>query len=341
MRIEPLEKGREKAWDDFVASHADATFFHRVGWRDVISRATGHREAYRLALEGKRVVGILPLFFLNTRVFGKMAVSLPFLNVGGIVAESPDIEQLLADEAKEAARGFGCRYVELRQRHSLKLDFPVSDKKVTSVISLEGGSEGVFARLHQNVRNKIRKSEKAGLEIKSGPEFLDDFYRVYSRNLRDLGTPVLSRRFFRAMAEIFPDNTRVYRAERMGKTIGAKIAFFDGRFCYFVWAAAVRRELRHAPVHALNWAAIRDACEAGCETVDLGRSTRDSSHQDFKKYWGVAVHTLPWTYQLISCDKIPGLNPDNPKFRLAIRLWRNLPVSFTRMIGPPLARLLP
>ncbi|MCZ7582457.1 MAG: hypothetical protein M5R36_03475 [Deltaproteobacteria bacterium] len=53
------------------------------------------------------------------------------------------------------------------------------------------------------------------------------------------------------------------------------------------------------------------------------------------------MHPLPWAYELITRDEIPGLHPGNPKFQLAIRAWKRLPVAVTRVLGPPLARRLP
>lgn len=341
MRVEPLREEKVEAWERYVSKRPAASFFHRVGWRDVIARSTRHSEAYRLALEGDEVVGVLPLFLMSTRLFGKMAVSLPFLNVAGIVADDVRAEKLLAEESERVARAFGCRYVELRQRGPMGIDLPVSDRKLRSTIPLDGGPEAVFRRLYKNVRNKIRKAKKSGVEISRDVAGLGDFYRVYARNLRDLGTPVLSRRFFEAVVETFPDNVRVYRAIRHGETIATKLVVFDRDDYYLVWAGGLREEASQGGVQALTWAAIEDACEAGCARVDLGRSTADSSHQNAKKYWGVEVHPLPWAYQLLGDREIPGLHTGNPKFQLAIRAWRKMPTSLSRLIGPPLARLLP
>jgi FemAB-related protein (PEP-CTERM system-associated) len=341
MRIEQLEDLRAGQWDDYVDSCPNGTIFHRVAWRDVIRKSTGHRPYFLAALEGESVCGVLPLFLLNTGIFGKMAVSLPFLNVGGIISDSPEAEKALADESAAYAQKAGLRYVELRQRYPTQLDLPVSDRKVVSIFPLSGGPEAVYSRLHQNVRNKIRKAEKNEVIIEKGAGGLRDFYSVYARNLRDLGTPVISYNFFQCIVDAFPDEAEVYVARRRGEVIGAKLVLFDHQTCYFVWAAARRDRMKYAPVQALNWAAIQDACKNECVEIDMGRSTRDSSQQSFKKYWGVEVHPLPWTYQLIGDSAMPGLNPDNPKFALAVRTWRRLPVCLTRLIGPSLARRLP
>ncbi len=341
MEIKRLSSENVTAWSKYVAAHPAATFFHRSAWKSVIEDSMDYPGSYLMAFDNERVMGIYPLFILSTGLFGTMGISLPYLNYGGILADSIEVEKLLIDEANNIGRTAGCRYIELRQRFPLKCDLPLSQRKVVSLIPLQGGHEQVFSRLHQNVRNKIRKSKKNGVIVQQGVEYLSDFYDVYARNLRDMGTPVLSRRFFECMVETFPQHVRVYRATHQGKTIGAKIVLIDRDTCYFVWVASIREDLSYAPVHALNWTAIEDACTAGCKNVDFGRSTTESTHQDFKKYWGVESHILPWAYQLLNCDNIPGLNKENPKFAVFIATWKRLPLFLSRLLGPPLARRLP
>ena len=131
-----------------------------------------------------------------------------------------------------------------------------------------------------------------------------------------------TRNYFVSILDNFPEQVRVYRAIRHGKTIGAKFVLMDKKTCYFIEMASIREYLRYAPIHALNWAAIEDAYDSGCSFVDMGRSTVNSTHHKFKKYWGGKILTLKWAYQLLNCDAIPSLNPDNPKYSLAISLWQ-------------------
>ena len=49
----------------------------------------------------------------------------------------------------------------------------------------------------RKVRNQVRKAQKEGLVVQEGgEELVDDFYSVFSRNMRDLGTPVYPKRLF-------------------------------------------------------------------------------------------------------------------------------------------------
>ncbi len=341
IQIKKFSIDDELLWDSYVSQHPDSTFFHRSGWKQVIEHSTGHSGIYLMALRSDKIAGIYPLFIVSTGLFGLFGISLPFVNYGGILADSREVEKSLIKEAGLIGKQSGCSYIELHQRSPIKSDLPSSQHKVSSVIPLHGGSEEVFKRLHQNVRNKIRKSKKNGVTVQRGKEYLSDFYQVYSQNLRDLGTPVITKRFFEQIIDIFPEQARIYRATREGQTIGAKIVLMDSQTCFFEWSASLKESLRYAPVHAMNWEAIEDACNAGCDYIDFGRSTADSSHQQFKKYWGVESTTMSWSYQLINCNEIPGLQKENPKFSLAIKVWKNMPLFLSRILGPPIARRLP
>jgi hypothetical protein len=50
---------------------------------------------------------------------------------------------------------------------------------------------------------------------------------------------------------------------------------------------------------------------------------------------------LHWHYWLASGGELPQLNPNNPKYRLAISVWQRLPVWLTKLMGPPIVRNLP
>ena len=84
--IKPLDAAAEPAWEAFVATAPDATFFHRAGWARVISAAYGHPTYFRYASRGGRVVGVLPLVHVKSPLFGNALISTGFCTFGGIAA---------------------------------------------------------------------------------------------------------------------------------------------------------------------------------------------------------------------------------------------------------------
>src|SRR5262245_33047533 len=183
------------AWEAFVEARGDATGYHSWRWRKVFSDAFGHEPIYLIARQGSAITGVLPLVHIKSLLFGRSMTSLPFVNYGGVMADAQETKETLIDAALVVARDRGCDHVELRHTERQFPELPCKQHKVAMRLPL-GGS--MFEKLDRKVRNRIRKAEKEGLTIdRGGEELLTDFYNVFARNMRDLGTPVYSKRLFR------------------------------------------------------------------------------------------------------------------------------------------------
>ena len=68
-------------WEAYVERAATATFFHRIGWREIIEQEFHHRTHYLIAERDGDIVGVLPLAEVKSRLFGHALVSLPFDDV--------------------------------------------------------------------------------------------------------------------------------------------------------------------------------------------------------------------------------------------------------------------
>jgi hypothetical protein len=61
--------------------------YHEWAWRDVFERALGCPPIYFAARREGTIVGVLPTVLLNSWLFGRALISLPFLNYGGVLAD--------------------------------------------------------------------------------------------------------------------------------------------------------------------------------------------------------------------------------------------------------------
>jgi len=100
MEITELRREDEKAWDEYVYNSNNSTFYHQLGWRNVVTRTYKHRPVYLVAKEGGELKGILPMFLMRSVIFGKKLVSVPFAPYGGVCADSETVEKALIDEVK-------------------------------------------------------------------------------------------------------------------------------------------------------------------------------------------------------------------------------------------------
>lgn len=341
VRVADLDCAHERAWARYVDAHPQATLYHSLAWRRVVHVAFGHQTHYLYAHRGGRVTGVLPLARLCSRLFGDFLVSLPQVNYGGALADSAETAVALMEAAGARAAALGCRHVELRDT-AARADWPVRTDKVVMELALPASVDELWARFDSKLRAQIRRADKEGVQIvRGGAELLPEFYTVFARNMRDLGTPVYARGFFAAIAAGFPQATTLVVCRLGGRAVAAGFLLRHRERVEIPWAASVREYNRLGVNMALYWAALRAAIGQGCRVFDYGRSTVDSGTYRFKKQWGAVPRPLYWHYWLNDGVAMPALTPGNPKYRRAIAAWQRLPLFVANRLGPMLVKHLP
>jgi FemAB-related protein (PEP-CTERM system-associated) len=329
-------------WDQFVAAEPTASGYHEWAWRGVFTRAFGHEAIYLSARSGGRIHGVLPLVLIDSWMFGRSLISLPFLNYGGVVAAGERAAAALLERAAAIAAERRCRHLELRHVQQRFPQLPCKQHKVGMWLNLGTDVPAVWEGLDRKVRNQIRKAQKSGLTTAiGGVELLDEFYGVFARNMRDLGTPVYARVFFEDVLMTFPGRARIHVVRLGPRTVAAGITFQTRRTVEVPWASSLREHNALCPNHLLYWSVIEASIGRGGTLLDFGRSTPDEGTFKFKRQWGAEPVPLHWEYHLPGGGALPNTSPTNPKFSMAIALWKRLPLPVTTAIGPAIVRSIP
>lgn len=331
------------AWDAYVESRGDAAGYHSWRWRAVFADAFGHEPVYLLAREGGVITGVLPMVQIKSLLFGRTLTSLPFLNYGGVKADAPEIGRALIARAHQEAGARKCSHVELRHVDRQFAELPCKTHKVAMHLALPpAGAPPMWDALDRKVRNQIRKAEKSGLAVERGGEALvGDFYAVFARNMRDLGTPVYSRRLFEEVLRVFPERAQLHVVRLNGAPIAAGLTYRTPQMVQLPWASSLRPFNALCPNVLLYWDAIQFAQECGAATFDMGRSTPNEGTFKFKAQWGATPVPLHWEYDMATPGELPNVSPANPKYQMAIALWQKLPLAVTLRVGPMIVRAIP
>lgn len=328
-------------WDDFLSGTPDSTFCHLSGWREIFSDVLGHQTLYLVARHADgEWAGVLPLVRVRSLLFGDHLLSVPFLNYGGPLG-TPAARASLAEAARDEAEGRGVDLLELRCRHELSSSLVRSDRKITVLLDLPDDPRTLWEdHLRSKVRSQVRRPRKEGMEARFGHDQLEPFYRVFARNMRDLGTPVLPRPFFERIRDVFPDRFvigAVYAGER---PVAAGCGFVWRDEFEITWASSLREYSRSAPNMLLYWSFMERMVEREIAVFNFGRCTPESGTHRFKAQWGTRDVPLPWlTWSPGEVSAPPS--PEDPVYRLATTLWSRLPLWIANRVGPPLARRLP
>jgi FemAB-related protein (PEP-CTERM system-associated) len=302
-----------------------------------------HRPWLLEARQGDETVGMLPLVFLRSPLFGRFLVGLPYLNVGGVLAADDHAAEQLIDRAVRLADDLDVKYLELR--HERRQPHPSLSHELTEKVhmrlDLPTSPDELWRSFIPKVRNQIRKAQRQGLTIDWGGEgLLDDFYAVFSRNMRDLGTPVFGRRLFAAILRHLADGAEICVARRRRRAVAAAI-LLHGRGMTEVPSASSLRTLNHLNGNMLMyWHLLRRSIERGQHVFDFGRSSAESNTYRFKAQWGAVPHPAVWQYY-VRQGSIGEMRPDHPKYQRRIAVWKWLPVWLTRLVGPSIVRGIP
>lgn len=345
LRIVPLDPANAAAWDGFVATRPEATFFHQAAMPGLIARSFGHTDRSALALQDGAVVGVLPLVELRTRLFGHALISLPFCVYAGPLVATAEAARALLEHAAGLQRQTGAGVLELRSLDPMPAEWfaepeawPTRDNLYATFRKPIGAdADANFKAIPRKQRAVLRKGIERGLRAEVG-QTMGQVHRIYAESVRNLGSPVFARRWFDGLAAAFPgavDATVVHDGER---AVAGVLSFHwrDQVLPYYGGGIPAARDC-HA-YDFMYWDVMRRAAERGATWFDFGRSKEGTGAYAFKKNWGFAPTPLAYRFRLRPGQAIPDNNPLNPKYRLMIAAWKRLPLPVAGWLGPRLVR---
>lgn len=341
LQIHIADKRDEVRWQEYVDTHPAATLCHDFRWRHVLGENLGHKPLYLIATASERVCGVLPIIRQKSYLFGDFATSMPFLNYGGPLVDDSDVAVQLLSAAQEIVLRLGSRHLEVR--NSLPLgNWPQRSDKQLLWRQLPDSVQTLDQQLGSKLRAQIKRPIREGATTKhGGVELFADFYRVFAENMRDLGTPVYGAPFFLNILRYFASETCINVVYVNGKPVGAAFLLSHRNVMEVPWASTVRAANPIGANMLLYWENLALAINRRHTWFDFGRSSQDAGTYKFKLQWGAQPFPSYWQYALAPGSQLPSLNPSNPKYALAIKVWQRLPLPLTKWLGPHLVKRLP
>lgn len=365
IEVKRLSISNTEAWDKYVYGNDNATVYHLSGWSRIIEKTYGHKPYLLAALKINggsiqdkerpyEVVGILPIVKHRNIKFVTSLISMPFCDLGGVVANDEEIHRRLVLEAIILADKIGATQIELRNRQKQKnienltkihskdnLYYSEENRRVRMVLKLPLSSRVLIDGFKSKLRSQIKKPLKCGFTAKVGKlELLEDFYKVFVSNMRDLGSPVHSKRLFLNIFKEFDDKANIFIVSNNKGSLAGSITFGYRGIMYNPWASSLRKYSKYSPNMLLYWKMLEYACDNGYGYFDFGRSSIDEGTYRFKKQWGAEPEALPWQY--ISCKKSRSVDSisESRAFQAAGEFWKRLPLNLTKIIGPHLRKYI-
>jgi FemAB-related protein (PEP-CTERM system-associated) len=346
--------GDQALWDEYVDGHSDATPYHRFAWLLSIEQAYQHQNVSLLAFNDDTLVGILPCIKMQ-RLFSKVTYcALPFCDLGFGLANDASILKALQSEALTLLQNEGGNIFDYRDSVNTAPTDELIGKKVRMVLPLLGNSEALMAGFKSKLRSQIRKAEKNDLTcvIANSQTQIDDFYQIFAINMRKLGSPVHSKKWFECLFNNYAQHSILSVVYSDKVPVGAGIVLRTANRVAIPWASTVAEYNKLAPNMMLYWSLLEHVSNSGCAEFDFGRSTYDEGTYKFKRQWGAEPVPLAWSNLMpnlttsqttidktrTSSDNSSGEVSGNQIRALVEKTWSKLPLGVTTTLGPKIRK---
>ena len=337
VTVRPFQTGDAGRWDDFVRASAGGTFFHLSRWGRVIERAFGHRTHYLLAERAGVVTGVLPLTHIRSPLFGASLISNAFAVYGGPVAADEEGRRALDAAAARLMTELDVPTLEMRDRADRAGWHTRSGLYATFRKSILASPDANLKAVPRKQRAMIRKGMQNGLRSAVDTDS-ERLYGIYAESVRNLGTPVFAKSYFRILHEEFSECCDIISVTAAGRGVAAVLNFYFRDQVLPFYGGGVRAARSLAANDFMYWEVMRRACERGCRIFDFGRSKTGTGAYAFKRNWGFEPTPLDYQFLMAAGRRAPELNPLNPKFRLLVAGWKRLPLPLANRIGPMIVK---
>jgi len=341
MEISLLSPSLEKVWERFVASSPETTLAHELGWRNVVERAYHHTPVYLMAQQQGILCGLLPLFLIKSRIFGRMLATAPYLSFGGLLADNAATARALIDAADQLSVAQRARYLEIRGMTRADPRLSLKTKYCTAILRLAADPDVLWKDFESRARKAVRKAIKSRLQVERGHHLVEEFSEVISQHKQELGTPYHRTNFYRQILAEFPTQAEILMVRRDGQYLGGLLLVGAKDTVLPLYGGVLKQYHSYAAMSQLIWETIRYGCEHGFSYLDLGRSQWGSGTLLFKRQWGAVAYPLFYEYYLPKGGNIPDADPMNPRYRLAGVIWKRLPFCVAKALGPLIIRDIP
>ena len=358
----------------FIEAHPQSSIYHQAPFLRAIQQSMQHRILYFVAKytntgheANNTIAALVPIIEQKSRLFGYLWTSIALVNYGGILADSEQSEHVLLEHLIEQGKREGVERIEVRgiyQRaasssnnqssanhdsaeNTKQSEWSINTDKASMWLALpqDHSSDTLLSSFKAKLRSQIKKGYTNQVTVKTGNhDLLDDFYRVFCRNMRDLGTPVYGKPFFASILAQLEHNSKLVVVYHQGQPASAAFLIQNHHTLEIPWASTIKRYNPFNLNMVLYWEVLKYACQQQCSIFDFGRSSVDASTYKFKKQWGtqaVQHYWYTWSTTQAAEQAHQQTSTNNPKFQLLIAAWKRLPLWLANLLGPHIVKYIP
>jgi FemAB-related protein (PEP-CTERM system-associated) len=351
IRVYLAEEKRDYSlWNSFVGRNPFSTPYHKWEFGQALSSTYKYEKYNFIAINGRQLLGIFPLLYIRSPLFGNKLISLPFCEYGGPLVDPncvfwAPVVVALFKEVLSLSKRLNVDYIEIRNPlpkfKVLEKQGCISSKRyVTFEINLNQDKD-LWLLLDKKTRNCTRKAMRSKINIYevSKKNHLQDYFSLYLETQKRHGSPPHDVKLFQ---KLFCHNsnikTKILIAEYAERPIAGISVFYDNTRIYW-WGGVSNSRLKYLnATNVLLWKMIEWGHENGLRTFNLGRTRLRTGIYHFKKGWGGVEIPLSDYFYLVRSKNIHSPDPSEGKYQILTKLWSHVPIVLAQSIGPMIVK---
>ncbi len=339
-RLVPYQASMQQEWDQLAQRRG--TVFHTTGFRQILLESFPYRCGYQALVDDTgKICGLVPLVIGRNLKLQRVGVSLPFVNQVDVCADTPELAQKMLATISQAQKMLDLAELEIRLKNQTvdRRLWRANLDNHTFILPLLTDEEQTMAQASSGCRNHVRKTYKNDwFAVSFDHSYLADFYEVYVRRMKQLGSPAPGLEFFQRFFTHLPEFTTLLTVldQQTGRVVGGMLLLKSpaDQTLYYPYGANLVEYNHQYLNNYMYWEAAKYGIRCGLKALDLGRSQTGSGTYRYKSQWGAQPVQL--RYLRYGAAAGAGATNERETFRYAIALWKRLP----RLLTDPLGRKL-
>lgn len=323
------------AWQNFAATHA--SIFHSLEFRNILITSFGYDCLYHVILdEQKKICALLPLVSARNLSMKKVGVSLPFINYLDICATTKEAFNFATTSLEEIKKVYELDYLELRLKETsfLQEQCLVNLNNFSFLLPLDKNEEEVLKLSTSSNRNHVRKVyRKNYFTVSFDKNNLPEFYKVYVRRMKELGSPAPDIIFFEKFFTELKENVFLLTVldNETQQVVGGMLLVksMHDKILYYPYGANLIEYNNKYLNNFMYWEAVKLGISLELELLDLGRSPLNSGTYKYKEQWGAKPVQLSY-FLLGGAGHAP---PNKDDLNFLVELWKKIPAVITDFVG--------
>lgn len=280
-QVDLCDRRITEAIDEFLINTHRATIFHTTEWNRIVCQHHGTKFLYFIAYEGQKIIGAIPCHFVANSKFTSIAYSPPRIyevSYGGPVVIDPNDSEISKSLIGTILKRYPNTFVDICNsplntewtNHSGWNKITMFE---TAYVDLRPSLDEIwFSSIHSKRRNRIRKAQKEGVEVRNCViSELDAYYSIVRQMSLRTGVKLQPKSYYQAIVEQFgrDDQARLYMAFHHGEAVSGGIFLRYGMGSYYWVGATADNAPNLGQGELIQWEVIQWAKKSGCEWYDL------------------------------------------------------------------------